>query len=224
MDWVYEQGLFVNDDLSYLREFEHVTLARLLIAKYKSDRVERSILEAMGLLERLLKAAEESGRMGSVIETLVLQALAHEAQDNVPLALGPLERALALAEPEGYVRIFVDEGQPMARLLYEAVTRGVAPDHARRVLAAFPSAEPEQTDSLTTQAPKSDLTEPLSERELEVLELIAEGLTNREIAARLYLSLNTVKGHTRNIYSKLGVHSRTQAVARARTFGILSST
>jgi LuxR family maltose regulon positive regulatory protein len=230
LGWARERGLSVDDDLSYLREFEHVTLARVLIAEYKSDRADRSILEAMGLLERLLKAAEEGGRTGSVIEILVLQALAHEAQGNVPLALAPLERALALAKPEGYVRVFVDEGQPMARLLYEiqsraeALSRGIAPDYVRRLLAAFPSAEPEQTDSLKTQAPKSDLIEPLSERELEVLELIAEGLTNQEVATRLYLSLHTVKVHARNIYAKLGVKNRTQAVAKGKVLGILSHT
>ena len=118
LGWARERGLSVDDDLSYLHEFEHITLARVLIARYKSDRVDGSIHEAMGLLERLLQAAEEGGRMGSVIEILVLQALAHEAQGDIPLALASLERALTLAEPEGYVRVFVDEGEPM-RLLIE---------------------------------------------------------------------------------------------------------
>ena len=135
-----------------------------------------------------------------------------------------LGQALALAQPGGFVRIFIDEGPPMARLLYEAVTRGIAPDYARRLLSAFPVAEPEQTSPSKTQAPKSELIEPLSERELEVLELIAEGLTNQEIASRLFLALNTVKAHSSNIYGKLGVHSRTQAVARARALGLLPST
>jgi LuxR family maltose regulon positive regulatory protein len=125
------------------------------------------------------------------------------------------------AEPEGFVRVFVDEGPPMARLLYEALTRGIAPDYARRLLAAFPVAEPEQADPSKTRAPKSGLIEPLSERELKVLQLIAAGLTNPEIASRLFLSLNTVKAHSRNIYGKLGAHSRTQAVARARALGVL---
>ena len=110
LGWAQEQGLSVQDDLSYLREFEHITLARILLARYKSDRADRSILEAIGLLERLLKAAQEGGRTGSVIEILVLQALAHQAQGDIPAALLPLHRALTLAEPEGYVRIFVDEG------------------------------------------------------------------------------------------------------------------
>jgi LuxR family transcriptional regulator, maltose regulon positive regulatory protein len=224
LGWTREQGLSAHDDLSYLREFEHITLARVLLARYKSDREERYIHEAMGLLERLLKAAEEGGRMGSVIEILVLQALAHEAQGDSPGALVPLERALTLAEPEGYIRIFVDEGLPMARLLYEALSQGVESDYIRRLLAAFPVAESEQTASSPMRGSKSELVEPLSERELEVLQLIAEGLTNQEVATRLYLSLHTVKVHARNIFTKLAVKNRAQAVARGRALGILSQT
>jgi LuxR family maltose regulon positive regulatory protein len=138
-----------------------------------------------------------------------------------PAALESLAKALDLAEPGGFIRIFVDEGPPMARLLYEALSRGIAPGYARRLLAAFPISELEQTGPSKTQAPKPGLVEPLSERELEVLQLIADGLTNPEIASRLYISLNTVKVHTRNIYSKLDAHHRAGAVARARTLGIL---
>jgi LuxR family transcriptional regulator, maltose regulon positive regulatory protein len=224
LGWTRERGLSAHDDLSYLREFEHITLARVLLARYKSDREERSIHEAMGLLEHLLKAAEAGGRMGSVIEILVLQALAHEAQGDSSTALVPLERALSLAEPEGYVRIFVDEGLPMARLLYEALSQGVESDYIRRLLAAFPVAESEQTASSPMRGSKSELVEPLSERELEVLQLIAEGLTNQEVATRLYLSLHTVKVHARNIFTKLAVKNRAQAVARGRALGILSQT
>ncbi len=219
--WARERGLSAHDDLSYLREFEHITLARVLLARYKSDREERYIHEAMGLLERLLKAAEEGGRMGSVIEILVLQALAHEAQGDSPGALVPLERALTLAEPEGYVRIFVDEGLPMARLLYKALSQGVESDYIHRLLAAFPVAEPEQTTSSQLRGPESELIEPLSARELEVLQLIAQGLSNRQISERLFLTLSTIKGHNRIIFSKLMVQRRTEAVARARELGLL---
>ena len=111
----------------------------------------------------------------------------------------------------------------MARLLYKALNRGIAPDYVRRLLVAFPVAEPEQTDPSKTQASRSELVEPLSERELEVLQLIAEGLTNQEVASRLYVALNTVKVHTRNIHAKLGVNNRIQAVARARALGVLPS-
>jgi LuxR family maltose regulon positive regulatory protein len=221
---VRERDLSVDDDLSYLHEFEHVTLARVLMAEYERDRADRSMLEAMGLLERLLKAAEDGGRMGSVIEILVLQALVHEAQGNIPAALAALARALTLAKPEGYVRIFVDEGRPMARLLYETLSQGVEPDYVRRLLAAYPVGEPEQVTSSPLRGPESELVEPLSERELEVLQLIAEGLTNQEVATRLYLSLHTVKVHTRNMFTKLAVKNRTQAVARGKALGILSHT
>jgi LuxR family maltose regulon positive regulatory protein len=112
----------------------------------------------------------------------------------------------------------------MACLLYEAVKRGILPDYTSRLLAAFPIVEPEQADPSNTQTPTSELIEPLSERELEVLQLIAEGLSNQEIATRLFLSLHTIKTHTRNIYSKLNAHNRTEAVARARAVGILAST
>jgi LuxR family maltose regulon positive regulatory protein len=125
-----------------------------------------------------------------------------------------LGRALALAEPEGYVRIFVDEGRAVAGLLYEAASRGIKPEYTGRLLAAFPTAVP--------PAPKqAGLVEPLSERELEVLRLIAEGLSNEEAAQRLVLSLPTIKWHASNIYGKLGVKSRTEAVARAKALGIL---
>jgi LuxR family maltose regulon positive regulatory protein len=207
LGWARERGLSVDDDLSYLREFEYVTLASILVARYKSDQVDDSIHEAIRLLERLLKAAEEGGRMGSVIDILTLQALAFEARGDIPSALVSLERALTLAEPEGYVRIFVDEGLPMAKLLHEAASQSIEPDYTRKLLAAFkPNV---QSD---TSAPPQPLVEPLSERELEVLQLVAQGLTNREISERLFLALDTVKGHNRRIYGKLGVKNRTQAI------------
>ena len=117
LGWARERGLSVADDLSYLREFEHITLARVLLAQYAAEQQARVLDEATGLLERLLRAAEEGARTGSVIEILVLQALAHQTQGDIPAALASLQRALTLAEPEGYVRVFVDEGPPMASLL-----------------------------------------------------------------------------------------------------------
>lgn len=219
--WMREQGLSANDDLSYLREFEHLTLARVLITQYKRDHEDGLIHGTIGLLERLLKAAQEGGRMGSAIEILVLQALAYEAKGDIRLALIPLERALRLAEPEGYLRLFVDEGPPMARLLYEAHKHAIAPGYARRLLDAIPLDALEAAPLAQSADPVSALVEPLSEREIEVMRLIASGLSNPEIASHLYLSLNTVKSHTRNIYGKLGVNRRTQAVARARTLGLL---
>ena len=159
--------------------------------------------------------------MGSVVEILVVQALAHDIQGNMNHALHALERALHIAEPEGYVRIFVDEGPPMVRMLYKTLSQGIAPDYVQQLLAAFPKEGQESTIAYKSQDPDTEWIEPLSEREIEVLGLIAEGLTNQEISGRLYVSLNTVKTHTRNIYSKIGVNNRTQAVAKARNLGIL---
>jgi LuxR family maltose regulon positive regulatory protein len=135
-----------------------------------------------------------------------------------------LERALTLGEPRGFCRIFVDEGQPMARLLYKALDNGIAPEYVRRLLQAFPIDEPELGDQFRTREIDGGLIEPLSEREIEVLQLINGGLTNQDIATRLFLSLHTVKAHNRNIYSKLNVHNRTQAIAKAKALGILKPT
>jgi LuxR family maltose regulon positive regulatory protein len=191
-----------------------VVLARILLAQERWG-------EAIGLLLRLLQAAEAGGRTSKMVEILGLQAMAAQAKGDKSLALAAIKNALTLAEPEGFVQTFVDEGPPMAHLLYEALSSGMAPEYVSRLLAAFPLAEPEPVAPTVAQPQESGLIEPLSERELEVLQLVAEGLTNQKIAARLFLSLNTVKGHTRNIYGKLNVHSRTQAVARSRQLGLL---
>jgi LuxR family maltose regulon positive regulatory protein len=220
LDWAREQGLSADDSLSYLREFEHITLARVLVARYQRDREDRYILETMGLLERLLKAAEERGRTGSVIEILVLQALAHQAQGDIPAAIMLLYQALKLAEPEGYARKFLDEGLPMTQLLSEAAARGIMPDYIGKLLTVF-EAEEQKSEGKSNLPPAQSLSEPLSQRELEVLQLIAQGLSNREISERLYLALNTVKGHNQKIYSKLQVQSRTEAIARARELDLL---
>ena len=220
LGWVRERGLSADDDLSYLREFEHVTLARVLIGQYKSQRKERFIHEAIGLLERLLNAAEEGRRTGSVIEILILQALAHQVQDDISSALISLERALTLAEPEGYVRIFVDEGMPMAHLLSAAAAHEIMPDYTGKLLAVFES-EAQKSEDKSILPPAQPLIEPLSKRELEVLQLVGQGLSNREISERLFLALSTVKGHNRKIFGKLEVQRRTEAVARARELGLL---
>jgi LuxR family maltose regulon positive regulatory protein len=126
-----------------------------------------------------------------------------------------------LAQPGGFIRIFVDEGPPMAALLYEALKREIKPEYVQKLLAAFPIDETDQIVSSQQKAPKSDLIEPLSDRELELLQLIDQGLTFQEIASRLYISVNTVKVHSRNIYGKLGVNNRSQAGAKARALGLL---
>jgi LuxR family maltose regulon positive regulatory protein len=216
--WANEQGLSVDDNLNYLREFDHITLVKLLIAQYKRDREGNCLQGAITLLERLLEAAEAGDRMGSVLEILVQQAMAYEARGSISEALVPLGRALALAEPEGYIRTFVDEGQPMAELLErQKVEDGGQKVYISQLLAAFSVGQAVQPSAVSPQP----LVEPLSERELEVLRLVAEGLTNRQIAERLFLALSTVKGHNRVIYGKLNVSRRTEAVARARELGLL---
>ena len=221
--WAREQGLSAEDNLSYLREFEHITLARILLARYKIDHQDSTIREAIGLLERLLSAAEEGGRMGSAIEILVLQALAHHARGDVPAALLPLERALTLAEPEGYVRMFLDEGSPMAGLLREVLRRGILPDYTGKLLTGFESEQPTNVAEapLHTRSASPPLIEPLSQRELEVLRLFRTELSGPEIARELVIGLSTVRTHTKSIYSKLGVNSRRAAVRRAEELGLI---
>ncbi|MBI1281517.1 MAG: helix-turn-helix transcriptional regulator [Anaerolineaceae bacterium] len=207
--WAQQQGLSVDDELSYVHEFEHITLARLLLAQQKNG-------VAVKLLNDLLNAAEVEGRIGSVIEILILLALAHAAQGDIDIALVPLERAFALAAPEGYIRIFIDEGQPMVRLLSRGVERGIMPGYARKLLNALDTQSP-----YSTVSESEPLVEPLSERELEILGLVAQGLSNREISERLFIALDTVKGHNRNLYQKLQVARRTEAIARARELGLI---
>ncbi len=218
LEWADEQGLSADDDISYLHEFEYITLARVLIAEYQSERVGHSIHAAMGLLERLLQAAQAKERTGSVIHVLVVQALAHQARGETTPAVASIERALTLAKPERYERVFVDEGQPMQTLLSESLARGADPDYVTRLLTAL---EREVGDEGAPLDPNQLLIEPLSQRELEVLDLLAAGHTNQTIADELVIALSTVKKHVNNIFGKLGVASRTQAVSRARELNLL---
>ena len=213
LGWAREQGLSVDDDLSYLREYEHITLARMLMARSAAEPAGDCAHEANRLLERLLLAAEEGGRAGHVLEILVLQALAHQTQGDIPAALACLERAVTLAEPEGYVRVFADEGAPMASLLRAAAKHGTTGNHVRRLLAAV--SETKQ-DSPVRQA----LIDPLSERELDVLRLLGTELDGPAIARELMVSLNTVRTHTKNIYAKLAVTNRRAAVRRGAELGL----
>jgi LuxR family maltose regulon positive regulatory protein len=212
--WARDQELSAEDDLSYLREFEHITLARVLLGGRVNDRAGGAGHEAVNLLERLLRAAESGGRAGSVIQILALQALAHQADGDVASALAVLERALSLAEPEGYIRTFVDEGPAMAALLNAAAREGIAPGYVHGLLVAFG-----QVDD--GRRVKQALIEPLSERELEVLRFLGSDLDGPEIAGELNVSLNTLRSHTKNIYAKLGVNSRRTAVSRAAELGLI---
>jgi LuxR family maltose regulon positive regulatory protein len=221
--WAEGQGLSAEDDLSYLHELEHITLARVLLAQYRSERADRSIHDALRLLDRLLLAAEQGGRTGSAIQVLVVLALAHAARGDTPAALVSLERALTFARPEGYVRMFVDEGPPMADLLREAATRQVVPAYVGELLAAFQSQDP--MSPVPSRAPKrpalQSVSEQLSQRELDVLRLFNSELSGPEIARELVVALSTVRTHTKSIYGKLGVTSRHAAVKRAGEMGLI---
>jgi LuxR family maltose regulon positive regulatory protein len=231
LGWAREQGLSVEDSLSYVREFEHITLARALLSRYATEGDKSSLHEATRLLERLLSAAEAGGRTGSVIEILVLQALNHHARGDTPGALALLERALTLAEPEGYVRVFVGEGPPMASLLKAISKQRAGWDYVLRLLDACghdggttPVKPPVKLPVEQSTRLRQGLVEPLSERELDVLRLLATDLDGPDIARHLRVSLNTMRTHTKNIYAKLGVNSRRAAVRQAEELSLLSRT
>jgi ATP/maltotriose-dependent transcriptional regulator MalT len=243
LGWVSGQGLSSEDNLSYLREFEHITLARILLARYQSDPADSAIREAVTLLERLLNAAQEGKRMGSEIEILILQALSHQMQGEIVTALVPLERVLRLAEPEGYVRIFLDEGEPMRSLIEDLRSkiedRGLEIDepsrnrlihYVSRLLQSFGTGESpipaiENRKHLhlaqVQVSTLENLVEPLTERELEVLRLFRTDLSGPEIARELVIGLSTVRTHTKSIYSKLNVNNRRAAVKRGIELGLI---
>lgn len=217
--WADASGLSVTDaDLPYPREAEYLALARTRIAQASDDPASPFLQDALHLLDRLLKDARAKARTGSVLEILVLQALALEVHGTRAGALASLERALVLAEPEGYVRLFVDEGEPMRALLRHAYMRGIVPGYVATLLTAFD--EPQSSDLPLASARADLLLQPLTERERDVLRLLLEGASNRDIAHRLVLSVNTVKRHVYNLCGKLGVQSRAQAIVRARTLNL----
>jgi LuxR family maltose regulon positive regulatory protein len=228
--WSEEAGINVSDEPAYERETDYLMLARLRLAQHRAE-------EVAGLLERLLAADEAAGRTGNTISVLVLQALANFQTGNAEQAMRVLGRVLALAEPEGYVRVFVDEGPPMRALLaawlassarqHDARGTSASAAYVEMLLAAFPATEAQhdrgRKDVGRREASPSGspLIEPLTAREQDVLELLAAGLSNAEIAARLIVTVGTVKTYIKGIYGKLSVHSRTQAIARAREVGLL---
>jgi LuxR family maltose regulon positive regulatory protein len=224
--WLKQSEISGGSAADYKIKLTYTMHARALIALARlSPNRDQYLDQAYARLAEYWNMAEPQGWVGKMIEILGLQALIFDLQGEYAKALDRLQHALTLAEPEGFLRVFVDEGPPMARLLYKALSKGIAPEYVQRLLAAFPDTEPEPVSTtLKILTSEDEWVEPLSERELEVLQLIADGFTNQQIAARLYLSLNTIKAHTRNIYSKLGVNNRTQAGARARTLGLLKST
>ncbi len=227
LDWARQHAVSVDDELSYLREYEHVTLARVLLARHAADGSARSLADAVGLLQRLLASAEGAGRAGTVIEVLALQGLAHRAAGRHAEALTVTERALTMAEPEGYVRALAMHGEPMAALLTALDRRRPDWAYLGRVLDATRSPAPERTPASPPASgrPAPDrLVDPLTDRERDVMRLLASELDGPAIARQLVLSLNTVRTHTKNIYAKLGVTSRRAAVSRAHQLNLLSRT
>ncbi|KPK13393.1 MAG: hypothetical protein AMJ56_01935 [Anaerolineae bacterium SG8_19] len=214
-DWAKQAENHTSRKMSFAREPEERMLARVFI-------LQGGASKATDLLSRLLQAAEAAGRMADVIEIRVLHALALQASDDVGGALATLERALQLAEPQGFVRAFVDEGPAMEKLLRQAASRGITLDYVNHLLEAFRQTPyPKPPAMAGGQPPAQPLPNPLTKREHEVLRLIAAGLTNREIAEELVVVLGTVKAHINSIYRKLDVSNRVQAVSRARELQLL---
>jgi LuxR family transcriptional regulator, maltose regulon positive regulatory protein len=229
IEWAGERGVAVTDEASYLSEFDHLTLVRLLIARYRDEPNPGTLVHVVGLLDRLHEAAQRSGRAGSLLEIRLLQALVQDVQEHRREALQFVAHALGLAsEPDGYLRLFLDEGAAMLSLLRDAAEHGVAGDaeyqkvageRAQRLLAiasARPAAVPD-----ASPRPAGSSAEPLSDRELQVLRLLDSELTGPQIARELFVSHNTVRTHTKHIFTKLDVTNRRAAVLRARERGLL---
>jgi LuxR family maltose regulon positive regulatory protein len=228
VQWTEERGLGADDEPSYPQEPEYLVLARVLLAEDLPDR-------ALALLERLLGAGEAQSRTGSVIEIQALRALALAPAGDEAGAVAALVEALRLACPQGYIRVFADEGAPMAALLGRLIAAqrtdqtaasGIPLAYLGALLRAF---EHQAAPAARRGAPRAspgvgivpDLIEALTDRELEVLRLLAAGKQNREIAEELWVALNTVKKHVTHILEKLGATNRTEATARARELGLL---
>ncbi|MEO1622351.1 MAG: LuxR C-terminal-related transcriptional regulator, partial [Cyanobacteria bacterium J06632_3] len=256
LDWVSDRGasplenrgLSVEDELSYTTEYEHLTLARVIIAQYRRDCTDNRLDQVIRLLDRLLKNAEADERIGSIIEILVTQSLAYEAKGDLMGAVTSLERALTLAEPEGYVRIFAECGPPMAKLLQAAIARGISLTYSQQLLTLLEAwGQPSKAaplhplDSALSEKSKTlqgtptlhsqqlsvaevtppPLIEPLSKRELDVLRLLTTELSGPEIARELVVAVSTVRTHTKRIYSKLNVTNRRAAIKRAAQLDLI---
>jgi LuxR family transcriptional regulator, maltose regulon positive regulatory protein len=213
--WARDRGVSVTDDASYLHEFDHLTLVRLLLARQRANLDHDAADRTGGLLDGLRRAAEASGRAGSLLEIGMLLALVHDVHGRRTDALDCLARTFAEApEPESYVRLFLDEGAAMGSLLRDAERRGIGGDHPRRLLSRNTPAAVEAPHP----GPSADA---LSDRELQVVRLLDSELTGPEIARELFVSRNTLSSHTKHIFTKLGVTSRRAAVLRARERGLL---
>ena len=226
MAWAREHSISVEDELSYFHEYDHITLARVLLARFDADRSQSALNAAVDLLERLLLAAEEGGRTASVIEILVLQSLALQRKaTGRGEMLEPLLRAMSLAEPEGHVRVFAAEGSRLRALLQQLARQQPASAYLRRLIeACVLQLATGETTPPSVPATARALLDPLSDRELDVLRLLGSDLDGPELARHLSVSLNTLRTHTKNIYAKLGVNSRRAAVRRASELNLVPGT
>jgi LuxR family maltose regulon positive regulatory protein len=217
LEWATECGLTADDELSYVHEYEHITLIRVVIARHVAGHGTSALDDAIRMLDRLLAAAEKGSRTGSAIEILILQATAFEARDDTAAAVAALDDALRRAEPEGHIRLFLHAGPAVTALLRSVASREHATPHARLVLAAV---DLTTTSVDTHQAARSGLVDELSSRELDVLRLLRSDLSGPEIARELHVSMNTLRTHTKSIYTKLGATSRREAIRRATEHGL----
>jgi LuxR family maltose regulon positive regulatory protein len=218
--WIRKSGLSIDDELTFLRDIEHIILARALVALGQAQSESRYLDNALTLLTQLQDMTLAAGWVGKAIEVLVLQALALQAKVKNEAALKTLGKALSLAEPQGYVRIFVDEGQPMATLLRQAATQGISTHYAGRLLGTLEAELQDETNDIEVM-PASRVIEPLSKRESEVLKMLATELSGPEIASEMHIALTTLRFHTRNIYGKLEVNNRRSAVRKAQEFNLI---
>jgi LuxR family maltose regulon positive regulatory protein len=220
-DWARARAVSTTDEARYLSEFDHLTLVRLLLARYRAHQETSALDSAAALLDRLHRSAETAQRAGSLLEIRLLQALVQDAQGHREQALESLAQALELApEPDGYLRLFLDEGAAMLSLLRDAKPDGVGGHQARRLLRVGAAVEAAQAPNLGQRVTQT-AADSLSDRELQVMRLLDSELTGPQIARELFVSHNTVRTHTKHIFTKLDVVNRRAAVRRARERGLI---
>jgi LuxR family maltose regulon positive regulatory protein len=216
--WLHAVGIEKDGEINFYNQENFILLARILVVQKEWD-------QAAELLDRVLKVTEAGNRRGSLIELLILKTLIHHGQGNQDQAVESLGRALAIAEPEGYKRLFLDEGEPMEALLHRASTQHISEEFIRELLTTFEAEAPEGADHSALQvkgkSPPPSLVDPLTERELEVLRLLKTQLSGPEIARELTIALSTLRTHTQGIYSKLNVSNRRAAISKAEELGLI---
>jgi LuxR family maltose regulon positive regulatory protein len=224
LEWIKSSGLSEDDEFNYHHDLHHITLARVLVARLLVNPSIKLQDETLRLLGRLLAATDRAGWVHQKISILILQALAHHACDDGSTSLAALEHALKLAEPGGYIRSFIGEGSTVIDLLQMINTVKDGDVYIRMLIEAQTMEEMSPTheaDSPSSLSQQKGLLEQLSDRELQVLRLLNSSLSAAEIADELYIAVSTTRTHIKSIYQKLNVHSRLEAVERARDLGLI---